>query len=146
MVCSAAIVWLGISVMSSYTVVQAAEMGTIPWTQHARQLLDQVQEEEKVVYNFETYDVLYQYWLPNVEFVWYQDVELDEMGDEFYVIAWGGKDFSSTLYEDGILEKEILGQMRFEEGIAGVELWKMSVHCNSSAFSGCPNVTESYAP
>ena len=49
------------------------------------------------------------------------------MGGEVYVIAWGGRDFSRTLYEDGTLKKEILGQMRLEEGVVGVELWKISV-------------------
>lgn len=124
---SAAVVWLGISVMSSYVVIQAKELNTIPWTQQAKQLLSQVQDQEKIVYTFVNYDIFYQYWLPDAELVWYEDVELDEMGGEFYVIAWGGRDFSRTLYEDGTLKKEILGQMRLEEGVVGVELWKISV-------------------
>lgn len=122
-----AVVWLGISVMSSYVIVQAQELNTIPWTRQARQLLAQAQDEDKIVYTFEAYDVFYQYWLPDAEFIWYEDVDLNEMGGEFYVIAWGGRDFSHTLYEDGTLKKEVMGQMRLEEGVGGVELWRISV-------------------
>lgn len=122
-----AVVWLGISVLSSYTIMQAQEMNTVPWTQHAEQVLAQVQDEKKVVYNYSTFDTFYGYWLPNAEFVWYENIDLNELGNEFYMIAWGSGDFPREMYEDGTLKKEVMGQMRFEEGVAGVELWKMSV-------------------
>lgn len=121
-------VWLCASVLSSYTVMSATEMNTVPWTQQARELLAQVQEEEKIVYTYWSYDVIYQYWLPKAEFIWYEDADFGELGDEFYVVAWGGGDFPHALYENGTLTREVLGQMRLEEGVAGVELWKISVH------------------
>lgn len=120
-------VWLAVYALSSYTVMQATELNTVPWTRHAGEVLEQVQGEGKLVYNYGTFDVLYEYYLPNAEFVWIEDVDLSEWGDTFYVVAWGGLDFPYYLYEEGILEKEILGDMRLEEGVAGVQLWKMSV-------------------
>lgn len=120
-------VWLGIFVLSSYTIIQDLELDTVPWTEQAKQLLEQVQEEEKIVYNFTTYDMIYRYWLPDAEFIWYEDVDFAEMGDEFYLIAWGGGDFDHVLYESGVLEKQVLGSMRLEWGLAGVELWKIIV-------------------
>lgn len=117
-------VWLSVLVLSSYAIVQATELNTVPWIQQARQLLAQVQNEEKIVYTFPTFEVLYEYYVPNAEFVWYEDVDFNEM-DEFYVISWGQNDFSWQLYADGILKKEELGSMRLEEGVTG-ELWKIS--------------------
>lgn len=120
------IIWLGIMVLSSYTVQQAVELNTIPWIHHAKQLLEEVQEEEKIVYTYPTFDVLYEYYVPNAEFIWYENVDFSEMGEAFYVIAWGGNDFSYLLYSDDILEKEVIGYMRLEQGITA-ELWKIRV-------------------
>lgn len=120
-------VWLGIILMSSYTIMQATELNTVPWTRDAKQLLEQVQEEEKIVYTFPTFQILYEYYVPDAEFIWYTDVDFSEIGDRFYVISWGANDFSYILYEQGILQKEIIGNMRLEKGI-WAELWKISVN------------------
>lgn len=120
-------IWLGISVLSSYTVIQAWELDTVPWAVQAKQLLEQVPDGKQVVYDYITYDMLYQYWLPNVEFVWYEDIDVQEMDEEFYVMAWGGGFYNSQLYRDEILEKDRLGEMRLEHGVAGLELWKITV-------------------
>lgn len=128
-------IWLGISVLSSYTVIRAQELETVPWTDEAKQLLEQVPElskqmpdKKQVVYDYITYDMLYQYWLPNAEFVWYEDVDLKEMDAEFYVVTWGAGFYHSQLFSDEILEKERIGSMRLELGVAGVELWKITVN------------------
>ncbi|MCM1236113.1 MAG: hypothetical protein NC489_39015 [Ruminococcus flavefaciens] len=121
-------IWLGISVLSSYTVVGALELNTVPWTDGAKQLLEQASGKKQVVYDFISYDMLYQYWLPDAEFIWYEDVDLKEMDDEFYVITWGGKFYNSWLYRDETLEKERLGSMRLELGVVDVELWKITVN------------------
>lgn len=121
-------VWLGILMLSSYVSMQEMELRTIPWTTQAKQLLEQVQGEEKIVYNYHTFDTLYTYYLPNAEFVWYEEVDFDELGEEFYMLSWGEGDFSWELYENGTLEKETLGRMRLEEGVDGVELRKMTFH------------------
>lgn len=119
--------WLGILMLSSYTVMQATELGTIPWIQNTKQLFSQVQEEEKIVYSFPTFDVLYEYYVPNAEFVWYEEVDFATWDqDEFYMLDWGGSDFPWYLYEQGILRKEVIGSMRLEEGIYS-ELWKITI-------------------
>ena len=122
------IVWLGILMLSSYVGMQEVELRTVPWTTQAKQLLEQAQNEKKIVYNYETFDTLYAYYLPDAEFVWFQDVDFNEMGEEFYMISWGPGDFSWELYENGTLEKELVGTMRLEEGVSGVELRKLTFH------------------
>lgn len=122
------VLWLGILMLSSYARMQEIELRTISWTTQAKQLLEQVQNEEKVVYNYSTYDTLYSYYLPNVEFIWYEDIDFNEIGEEFYMISWGGGDFNWNWYANGILEKERIGEMRLEEGVGGVELWKIKYH------------------
>lgn len=121
-------VWLGILMLSSYAIVQEMELKTIPWTTQAKQLLEQVQDEEKIVFNYPTFDTLYAYYLPEAEFVWYEDADFDELGDEFYMMSWGPEDFGWQLYENGILEKEVIGTVRLEEGVNGVELRKITFH------------------
>lgn len=118
-------VWLGIMVLSSYTIVSNVELRTVPWTEQTKQLFAQIQDEEKIVYNFITFDVIYEYYLPNAEFIWYEDVNFSDMGDEFYMIQspWG-YGFSEEFYEEGILEKEFLGEFRMEEAVQGT-LWKI---------------------
>lgn len=128
MIWGMSLIWLGILMLSSYVSMREMELCTIPWTGQAKQLLEQVQLEEKIVYNYDTFDTLYSYYLPNAEFIWYEDVEFDKLGDEFYMLSWGPKDFSWELYANGVLEKESLGTMRLEEGVDGVELRKITYH------------------
>ncbi len=118
-------VWLGIMVLSSYSIVGNMELKTVPWTEQTKQLFAQIQDEEKIVYNFITFDVIYEYYLPNAEFIWYEDVDFAAMGDEFYMIdsPWGDR-FSHVLYEEGVLEKELIGEFRMEEAVGGT-LWKI---------------------
>ncbi|MCI9276430.1 hypothetical protein D7X48_05355 [bacterium D16-50] len=123
----AGMVWIGIWALSSYVIGKDMELRTVPWLNSTKELLSQVQGEEKVVYNFPTFDVMYEYFLPNAEFIWYEDVDFSAMGEEFYMIAWGGSDFSYLLYQDGILEREILGTIRMEEGVIP-QLWKITYH------------------
>lgn len=121
----AGMVWLGVMMLSSYTCMQATELNTIPWIQDAKQILQEVQGAEKVVYTFPTYDVLYEYYLPDTEFIYYEDVDFDTWDqEEFYMISWGPNDFPYYLYSNFVLRKQVIGNMRFEEGIYA-ELWKI---------------------
>lgn len=126
-------IWLGIMLLSSYTVMQAKELGSIPWVNAARNVLEQVQEEEKIVYTFPTFDVLYEYYIPNAEFVWFDDVDVATWDMEsFYLLDWGGIDFPWFLYDQEILEKQLLGNMKFEEGIYS-DLWKIKINMEKRA-------------
>ncbi len=121
-------VWLGVMVLSSYTVMQATEFNTIPWINHTKEVLAQVQDEDKIVYTFPTYDVIYEYYVPNAEFIWYEDMDFESWDkEEFYVISWGANDFPHSYYEEGFLRKEILAGIRLEEG-ATAELWKIQIN------------------
>ena len=49
------------------------------------------------------------------------------MGKEFYLISWGGGDFSYGFYSSDFLKKEFVGDMRLEEGIYA-QVWKITVN------------------
>ena len=121
-------VWLTISVLSSYTLVKAGELNTIPWVSHAKGVLEQVQDEDQIVYSMVTYDIFYKYYVPNAEFVWYEDVDFANWPDEdFYMIAWGPNWFSWDLIEQYGVSAELVESMRFEQGITA-ELYKVTFH------------------
>lgn len=123
----AGMIWIGIWSLSAYVIAGDMELRTVPWLNNTKELLAQVQGEEKVVYNFPTFDVMYEYFLPNAEFIWYEDVDFSVMGEEFYMIQWGGRDFDYMLYQEGILERENLGTIRMEEGVIP-QLWRITFH------------------
>lgn len=111
-------VWEGIMSLSAYGIVHAAEMATIPYIVDAKEKLSAIQEEKIIVYNYSTYDVLYKYYLPNAEFVWYEDLDFSELeGDCVYMISWGGAGFSEELIEEYNISVEYTTFFRLEEGL-----------------------------
>ena len=94
-------IWIGITCLSSYTAMSATELDTVAWINAAKEVLAPLQEEKKIVYTFPTYDILYEYYLPDAEFIWYADVDFYEKETgSFYMIAWGGRDFDSSVKEE----------------------------------------------
>ena len=115
-------IWLGIMSLSSYTVMQARELNTVPWIQQAKQLLEQVQGEEKIIYTYPTFDVLYQYYVPDAEFIWREDVDFsDWKNGECYVIDWGAMTFLG-----GLCTKKVF----FTKKLSGVCVWRKELPQN----------------
>ena len=110
--------WLTITCLSSYTIMSATELGTVPWIDAAKPVFAPLQQEREIVYTFPTFQILYEYYLPNAEFVWYEDVDFDKEGGSFYMIDWGGTDFDEELKEKLQIEEQFCGSVRLEEGIA----------------------------
>ena len=120
-------VWLVIMSLSSYTVVKAEEFETIPYVADAQQKLECVQEEEYIIYNYETYDVMYEYYLPNAEFIWIDDVDFANMEKDYvYMVSWGGRRFAPEVVEQYKIKIEYIYPFRLEKGVNGVYLCKVS--------------------
>ena len=119
-------VWLTIMVLSSFTIQKSRELGTIEYVNAAHEVLKQVEDEETLLYNFPTYNVLWEYHVPGKEFIYIDDIDLNEIeGNYIYMIAWGGRDFPQSVYDEFHIAIDDCGAMRFEEGIAGVRLYKV---------------------
>lgn len=122
-------VWLGITVLSSYIVVQSEEFSMMANTVDAKEKLAHVQDEEMIVFNFTSYDVIYEYYVPNAEFVWIEDVDFSNMEkDYFYMISWGGLGFSQEVIDKYNVHIEYLQPFILERGVAGVYLCKVTFH------------------
>ena len=121
------LVWLGISVLSSYVVVKSAEDATISYIEDTQRKLECVQEEEIVIYNFPSYNVIYEYYVPDAEFIWIEDVDFSGISQDYvYMIAWGGLSFEQDVVEKYKILVEYIYPFRLEEGIDGVYLCKVS--------------------
>lgn len=119
-------VWLGILCLSSYGITYAKEMETVPYIQEAQQILVQVPENAEVIYNYDTYDMLYRYYLPTAEFLWYEDVDFSQLeGNEIYMISWGGGSFPQDEIDKYHISVEYIDFFRLEEGVGGVALCKV---------------------
>lgn len=71
----AMLVWLSITVLSAFTIVKAREMETTLYMDATYQVLEQVRGEGTVLYNYDTYDVLYGAHLREQEFVFIDDFD-----------------------------------------------------------------------
>lgn len=119
--------WLVIMVLSSYRIQTAKELGTNGYVDAAYAVLEQVKDEDVIIYNYPTYQVLYGAHLPDKEFVFIDDVDFEEFDKDYvYMISWGGAWFSDEIVDRYQLKTQNCGEMRFEEGMAGMVLYKIS--------------------
>ncbi len=119
-------VWLGILCLSSYNVTYSQEMLTVPYIQDAKEKLAEVPEGADVIYNYDTYDTLYRYYLPESDFLWYEDVDFSKLdGDYVYMISWGGGNFPQEEIEKYDISIEYRSFFQLEEGVADVALCKV---------------------
>lgn len=119
--------WLTVMVLSSFVVQKAKELGTVDYMNATYELIEPLRSEEKVIYDYVTYDVLYGAHLPEQNFLFIEDVDFDKLDKNYiYMIAWSGNWFSPETVEKYHIEREIVGNMRFEEGVAGVLLYKIT--------------------
>ncbi len=121
--------WLSVTVLSSFTINKAMELGTNAYMADTYKTLEQVREEEVILYNYDTFEVLYGAHLREQEFVYINDFDWDNYEKDYvYFIAWGGHNFSSEVYEKYKLQLVDCGTMRFDEGVAGVRLYKVLIN------------------
>lgn len=119
-------IWLGILCLSSYSVTYSGEMQTVPYIQDAKEKLAEVPEGANIIYNYDTYDTLYRYYLPDSDFLWYEDVDFSKLdGDYVYMISWGGGNFPQEEIKKHDITIEYRSFFQLEEGIADVALCKV---------------------
>lgn len=121
--------WLGIMSMSAFVIQKAKDSGTNAYMDATYKVLEQVMGEEQILYNYDTYQVLYGAHLREQEFIFIDDLDWESMDrDYIYMIAWGGHWFDPEVVQKYQLEAVDCGTMRFEEGVAGVKLYKIVAH------------------
>ena len=120
-------VWLAIMVLSSFVIQKSKELGTVDYMEATYQLLEPVRAEETVIYDYDTYEVLYGAHMPEQKFIYIDDVDFENLDKDYiYMLGWSGKWFSTETVERYHIECETVGELRFEEGVAGVLLYKLS--------------------
>ena len=120
-------IWMAVLAASAFVIQMAKEIGADAYVDDAYEVLEQVREEEVLLYNYDTYDVLYSAHLREQEFIFIDDVEWESLEQDYvYMIGWGGHWFEPRVQEKYNLQVERCGTMRFEEGVAGVELYKIT--------------------
>ena len=107
-------------------ITYSKEMETVPYITDAQQKLSEIPEGADVIYNYDTYDTVYKYYLPESEFLWYEDVDFSKLeGNSIYMISWGGAGFDQEDVEKYNITVEYLSFFRLEEGVADVALCKV---------------------
>ena len=119
-------VYLTMTVLSSYRIQMDKELGTNAYMDETYQTLEQVRDEPVVLYNYPTYDVLYAAHLRGKTFIEIDDFDWQKTDlDHIYLISWGQKWIPETIREKYIDHYVDCGTMQFEEGVAGVSLYKL---------------------
>lgn len=119
-------VWGGICLFSSYRVAYADEMWRDTYIADAKAALSVVPEGSAVLYDYVTFDTLYRYYLPDCDFVWYEDVDFSELpGNSVYMIDWGGASFPQEMIDEYQISVEYLSELRLERGMWYIGLWKV---------------------
>ena len=119
-------IWLGIVCLSSYGITYSEEMLTVPYIRDAQQKLAEIPEGAEVIYNYNTYDTIYKYYLPECHFLWYEDVDFSGLeGDTIYMISWGGGGFPQEVIDKYNITIEYCSFFQLEKGIGDVALCKV---------------------
>ena len=108
---------------SSYLVERSWEYDTTPLMPHTMEFISEnIDADAVMVYDFDrNFDIIYRYYMPGHEYVYFEDLNLSEMsGKTFWVIKLGGADFSPEDISDYGLEVEnypgmgFMGMERFD--------------------------------
>lgn len=125
-------VWLfscicfGITSLSAYGILCTQELSTIDYIDDAIEKLKVVQDEEIILYNYPTFDVMYRYYIPDADFVWFDEADFSKLDGEYvYMIRWGGQFFSEEVMDKYDIVVEPVNWFRLEQGVDNVLLCKV---------------------
>ncbi len=119
-------IWLAVLALSSFGVQRAELLDNNSYIDDTYAVLEQVRGEKQLLYNYDTFQVLYGSHLREAEFVYIDDVDWEALnGDPIYLISWGGKWFEPDVIQRYQVEVIDCGTMRFDQGVAGVKLYKI---------------------
>lgn len=115
--------------LSSFLVEKAYEYDTTPLMPQTVSFIEaNVDPNAVIVYDYDKgFYVIWQYYMPGHEFVYFPELNLDEMeGQTFWVINIAGADFPQEVIDEYSLEIEHNPGMGFM-GMERFDLWKVSV-------------------
>lgn len=113
--------------LSAYTIQKGVELGTNHYMGETIRLLEQVKEEDYILYNFPTYHIVYGAHLPEQEFIWVEDMDWENYEQDYiYFISWGPIEISWSIQQEYQIQYVNCGTLRFEEGMGGITLYKLS--------------------
>ncbi len=116
--------------LSSFLVEKAYEYDTTPLMPQTVAFIDaNVEPDAVIVYDYDRgFKVIWQYYMPGHEFIYYDDLNLEEMeGQTFWVINLAGAELSQDDIDRYSLEVEHNPGMGFM-GMERFDLWKVSAN------------------
>ncbi len=114
--------------LSAYTIQKGVELGTNHYMGQTLEQLEQVKEEDVILYNFPTYHIVYGAHLPEQEFIWVEDMDWGNYEKDYiYFISWGPIEIAWNLQQQYAMQYIDCGTLRFEEGMAGIKLYKVCI-------------------
>jgi len=114
-------IWLAVICLSSYTIMYTEEYtkinelaATETW------IADNVSENDTILYDFLTFDMIYSVYMPEQEFLYWEDMDLESMqGKEMWFFQLAGRYFTDN--EKAVFNMEVLevGEFHLESFIYG---------------------------
>lgn len=123
------LVWTLEISFSSYRVERAYEYETTPLMPQIVAFIDaNVEPDAIIVYDYDRwFNLIWQYYMPGHEFIHFEDLNLDDMrGQTFLVLNLSGAEFSQETIDEYSLEIEHNPGMGFM-GMERFDLWRVTV-------------------
>ncbi len=95
-VVGALIIWTGLLGMSAYRTSQEYEYQMTPLMPKTMEFIEtNIDDDALLVYDYATFDVIYDYYIPGHEIVFFDDLNLEEYrGETFWFLSMWARDFS----------------------------------------------------
>lgn len=120
-------IWIAIICASSFMIMRGKELGTVAYMENTYKVLEPVRNEKYVIYDYNTFHVLYGAHLREQEFIFFDEVDFDELDKDYvYFISWTGRQFDPEVKEKYQIDMEPCGTMQFENGYANMQLYKIN--------------------
>uniref|UniRef100_UPI0040567B40 glycosyltransferase family 39 protein n=1 Tax=Acetatifactor sp. TaxID=1872090 RepID=UPI0040567B40 len=119
---------LMISVLSAYTIQNSVEVETGIYVDNSYSVLEQVKEEDIILYNFSTFHILYGAHLLEQEFVAQEEMDWEAWDKDYiYLISWGGSMIPTEIMEQYNLQYSDCGTLNLELGYTDARLYKIYI-------------------
>ncbi len=113
--------------LSSYRIAWQGEIGTNSYMNYTYEVIDKIQNEDELLYNFTSFDMLYSAHLPNATFYDVNEYDFDNSSKDYiYMFEWGSA-IPDDIRDNYVSDIELVGVVRFEQGVDGVKLLKLNL-------------------
>ncbi len=102
------IIWTALLGMSSYRTSQEYEYQMTPLMPKTMEFIEEnIADDALLVYDYSTFDVIYDYYIPGHEIIFFDDLNLEEhRGETFWFLSMWARDFSEEQIEQYGLQIE----------------------------------------